>query len=200
MKDICEPAIDTRSTDPIIVRTATVADLRYATEISNETAASAKVRGTGIGIRTPQSICHKILEGNAVIALTEEGKWIGYIYLETYAEGEFISHCGLIVSPSWRRKGIATTMKKQLFELSRSKYPNAKIFGITTSLATMKINAKLGLSPVTFSEITQEPSFWNKCQNCMNYPDLKKKEFKLCYCTAMLFDPAIPQNNVITTN
>lgn len=37
MKDICEPAIDTRSTDPIIVRTATVADLRYATEISNET-------------------------------------------------------------------------------------------------------------------------------------------------------------------
>jgi hypothetical protein len=192
--------INVMETDRIIVRTATAADLKYAMEISAETASSAKARGTGIGSRTPQSICNKILDGNAVIALTQRGEWVGYIYLEAYAEEEFISHCGLIVSPFWRRKGIATLMKRQIFELSKLKYPKAKIFGITTSLATMKINSKLGLYPVSFSEITQDPSFWNKCQNCINYPDLKKKEFKNCYCTAMLFDPSTVQNLNIEKN
>ncbi|ULT23697.1 hypothetical protein KUH03_31765 [Sphingobacterium sp. E70] len=76
MKNFCESSIDTRvadETDRIIVRTATAADLKYAMEISAETASSAKARGTGIGTRTPQSICNKILEGNAVIALTQTG-------------------------------------------------------------------------------------------------------------------------------
>ncbi|HBI88240.1 MAG TPA: hypothetical protein DDY75_10230, partial [Sphingobacterium sp.] len=91
-----------------------------------------------------------------------------------------------------------TLIKRQIFELSKMKYPHAKIFGITTSLATMKINAKLGLLPVTFSEITQDANFWNKCQSCVNYADLKKKEFKICYCTAMLFDPATMQNSFLT--
>lgn len=181
--------------DQIIVRQATFADHKYAELISAETSSSAKARGTGIGKRSPESICKKMDEGNAVIATTNSGEWIGYIYLEAYSKNEFVSHCGLIVSPKWRRMGIATLMKYKIFEISRSLYPHAKIFGITTTLATMKINSKLGLEPVTFSEITQDKAFWDKCKNCVNYKGLLSKDFKVCYCTAMLFDPLENKNN-----
>lgn len=174
----------------IIIRQATLADHQYAQNISAETASSAKARGTGIGKRTPESICKKMDEGNAVIALSHTGEWIGYIYLEVYGKKEYVSHGGLIVAPKWRRLGIATMMKQKLFEITRKMYPIAKIFGITTALATMKINSKLGLEPVTYSEITTAKRFWNKCKKCVNYNNLKSKDFKLCYCTAMLYDPA----------
>ena len=60
---------------------------------------------------------------------------------------------------------------------------------ITTTLATMKINSKLGMKPVTFSEIVQEEEFWAKCKSCIHYTDLKNAGFKNCFCTAMLYDP-----------
>lgn len=173
----------------VIIRQASMADCIYAAQISEEMDASARARGTGIGRRSCDSICQKIAEGNAIIALTKEGQWVGYIYLEVYANGNFVSHCGLIVAPGWRRLGVATQMKDNIFWLTRAKYPLAKIFGITTTLATMRINSKLGLQPVTFSEITQDPSFWKKCEQCVNYQNLKNTCFKNCYCTAMMFEP-----------
>ncbi|HTG55923.1 MAG TPA: hypothetical protein VL943_06640, partial [Niabella sp.] len=103
--------------------------------------------------------------------------------------GAYISQCGLIVAPPFRRLGVATRLKEKIFELSRIRFPDAKIFGITTTLATMRINSKLGLEPVTFSEITQEEEFWNKCKSCVHYEDLHKARFKNCFCTAMMFDP-----------
>ena len=47
-------------------------------------------------------------------------------------------------------------IKKKIFELSRTTYPEAKIFGLTTGLAVMKINSDLGYEPVTYSELTQD--------------------------------------------
>ena len=41
-------------------------------------------------------------------------------------------------------------IKAKAFELSKKKYPEAKLFGITTSLPVMKINSDLGYKPVTF--------------------------------------------------
>ncbi len=79
--------------------------------------------------------------------------------------------------------------KEKVFALSRQKYPHAKIFGLTTGLAVMKINSDLGYEPVTYSELTNDEEFWKGCQSCVNYDILMSKGRKNCMCTAMLFDP-----------
>ena len=43
--------------------------------------------------------------------------------------------------------------------------------------------------PVTFSELTDDQSFWKGCQTCKNFDVLTRTEQKMCLCTGMLFDP-----------
>ncbi len=162
--------------------------VRFAETICDEMAESAKARGTGIAKRSPGYISEKIKEGKAVIALSETGEWAGFCYIETW-KGEYVANSGLIVSPKFRKGGLAKAIKKKIFELSRTKYPDAKIFGLTTGLAVMKINSELGYEPVTYSELTQDESFWAGCKSCVNYEILMSKERKNCMCTAMLYDP-----------
>ncbi len=150
--------------------------------------ASAKDKGTGIAKRTPEYITEKILEGKAVIALTNNGAWVGFCYIETW-EGEYVANSGLIVSPEFRKTGVAKAIKQKIFELSRTKYPDAKLFGLTTALPVMKINSDLGYEPVTYSELTQDQKFWQGCKSCVNYEILMSKDRKNCMCTAMLYDP-----------
>ena len=69
-------------------------------------------------------------------------------------------------------------------------FPGAKIFGLTTGLAVMKINTSMGYVPVTFSELTTDPVFWKGCENCVNYDVLLRNNFTRCLCTGMLYDPA----------
>lgn len=151
--------------------------------------ASAKARGTGIAKRSPEYIANKMNEGKAVIAHTDDGAWVGFCYIETW-EGEYVANSGLIVSPSFRKSGVAKQIKRRIFNLSREKYPKAKIFGLTTGLAVMKINSELGYEPVTYSELTQDEKFWEGCKSCVNYDILMSKDRKNCMCTAMLYDPA----------
>lgn len=165
--------------------------LMYVSEIQQEMYDSAQRRGTGIAKRSIEYLTKKISEGNAVVA-TENGEWVGFCYIETWSHGQFVANSGLIVSPNFRNKGVATLIKNKVFQLSRDKYPDAKVFGLTTGLAVMKINSDLGYKPVIYSELTQDEEFWNGCKNCVNYEILIKKERKNCLCTAMLF---VPQNN-----
>ncbi len=167
---------------------ATPEDKVYATTITDEMESSAMARGTGIAKRSPEYIEQKIDEGKAVIAVTPEGTWVGFCYIETW-EGEYVANSGLIVSPEFRKSGVAKAIKQRVFQLSREKYPEAKIFGLTTGLAVMKINSDLGYEPVTYSELTQDEKFWAGCKSCVNYDILMSKERKNCLCTAMLFDP-----------
>ena len=95
----------------------------------------------------------------------------------------------MIVAPEFRKGGLAKAIKKKIFKLSREKYPDSKIFGLTTGLAVMKINSDLGYEPVTYSELTQDDAFWAGCKSCVNYEILMSKERKNCMCTAMLYDP-----------
>lgn len=173
-----------------VVQVANEHHLHYADIICNEMESSAKARGTGIAKRTPDYIRQKMLEGKAVIALSKQGEWAGFCYIETWSHGNYVANSGLIVSPHFRKSGLAKEIKKKIFELSRTKYPNAKIFGLTTGLAVMKINSDLGYEPVTYSELTQDEAFWKGCQSCVNFEILKSKERKNCLCTAMLYDPA----------
>ena len=163
--------------------------LVYVEEIRNEMEDSAKKRGTGIAKRSSEYLGKKISEGNSIIAIDENGAWAGFCYIETWTNGEYVANSGLIVSPQFRNVGLATKIKERIFELSREKYPNAKIFGLTTGLAVMKINSNLGYKPVIYSELTQDEQFWNGCKNCVNYEILMMKERKNCLCTAMLFVP-----------
>lgn len=150
---------------------------------------SARVRGTGIAKRSPEYIIQKMMEGKAVIAVTDTGIWAGFSYIETWSHGEFVANSGLIVNPEFRGHGVAKGVKTRIFKLSRKLFPQAKIFGLTTGLAVMKINSDLGYEPVTYSELTQDESFWEGCRSCVNYDILVQKQRNNCLCTAMLYLP-----------
>ncbi len=167
---------------------ATNKHIKYAEIISETIDISAQDRGTGIAKRTPDYIKTKINNGNAVIAL--DGKrFAGFCYIETFSNKSYVVHSGLIVHFDYRKQGLAKKIKTKVFEYSKNKYPKAKVFGITTGLAVMKINYSLGYKPVTFSEITDDPDFWKGCQTCKNYDVLKRTDQKMCLCTGMMYDP-----------
>jgi hypothetical protein len=168
----------------------------FAEEIVTEMAESAKARGTGIAKRSPEYISNKMQEGKSVIAFNKDGSWAGFCYIETWSHGQFVANSGLVVSPKYRKAGLAKAIKNEIFGLSRKLYPKAKIFGLTTGLAVMKINSDLGYEPVTYSELTQDEEFWKGCQSCVNFEILKMKERKNCMCTAMLYDPAEKKHEV----
>lgn len=160
----------------------------YAEVICQTIAESAAVRGTGIARRTPEYIMTKMENGNAVIALDGD-KFVGFCYIEKWGHGKFVANSGLIVHPDYRGLGIAKQIKHKVFEHSKNKFPDAKIFSITTGMAVMKMNTELGYKPVHFSELTDDPTFWDGCQTCKNYDVLTRTDRKMCLCTGMLYDP-----------
>jgi hypothetical protein len=162
---------------------------KYAHDICEEMANSAKARGTGIAKRSPEYLIKKMQEGKAVIALDENDEWAGFCYIEAWEHEKYVANSGLIVNPKFRKSGLAKRIKKQIFKLSRQRYPKAKIFGLTTGLAVMKINSELGYVPVTYSELTLDEEFWKGCQSCVNFEILQSKGRSNCMCTAMLFTP-----------
>ncbi|MEA5404783.1 GNAT family N-acetyltransferase [Arcicella sp. DC2W] len=176
-------------TNNYTVQVATTEHLHLAEAICHEMEESAKARGTGIAKRSPEYLRDKINEGKAIIATDSEGNFIGFCYVETWEHGKFVANSGLIVKPEWRKYGIAKAVKARAFELSRTRYPDAKIIGITTSLAVMKINSELGYEPTTFSELPVNDAFWKGCQSCVNYDVLTRTDRKHCLCTGMIFDP-----------
>ncbi|MBJ7879580.1 GNAT family N-acetyltransferase [Gelidibacter salicanalis] len=166
----------------------------YAQIICDAISESAKVRGTGIAKRTPEYIITKMENGNAVIALDGD-TFAGFCYIEAWSHGKFVANSGLIVHPDYREQGLAKKIKARIFQHSREKFPDSKIFSITTGLAVMKMNSELGYKPVTFSELTDDQSFWNGCQTCKNYDVLQRTEQKMCLCTGMLYDPKAKDSN-----
>lgn len=178
--------------EDIQVVQATVMHLKYVDEVNDTIDFASKERGTGIARRTYDYIANKMLEGKAVIALEGE-KFAGFCYLESWGHNRFVANSGLIVGKDYRGLGLATEIKKKIFALSREKFPNAKIFGLTTGLAVMKINHELGYRPVTFSELTDDEEFWKGCRSCVNYDILERTGRSKCLCTGMLFDPTWEQ-------
>ncbi len=177
--------------EDFVVRVATENDTQFAAAICYEMAESAKARGTGIAKRTPEYVANKMTEGKAVIAFHNDGTWAGFSYIETWGHGDYVANSGLIIDPQFRKLGLAKAIKTETFFLSLEKYKGAKLFGLTTGLAVMKINNEIGYRPVVFAELTDDEQFWKGCQNCVNYPILQSKNRQNCLCTAMLFDPEV---------
>ncbi len=168
-----------------LIEIANESHFRYAEAICELIRESAKSRGTGIAERKPEYIRKKMENGNAIIALQGD-ELAGFCYIEVWDHEKYVANSGLIVAPQFRKAGLAKAIKKTAFNLSREKYPQSKLFGITTSLAVMRINSELGYKPVTFSELTQDDAFWEGCKGCKNHDILERNERKMCLCTAML--------------
>ncbi len=160
---------------------------------------ASKDKNTALAIRTIEYIEEKIRTEKAIIALHNE-KVIGFCYIETWEHGKFVAHSGLIVSADYRKSGLAQFIKQMAFKLSEKKFPTAKVFGLTTSAAVMKINANLGYKAVTFSELTTDDNFWKGCETCKYFDILERTKRKHCLCTAMVYEPERIKANKETKN
>lgn len=162
---------------------------KYAEQICEEIYISSLERKTGIAKRTPEYIKEKINAGKAVIALTDEGEFAGFSYIESWGHKTFVANSGLIVAHKFRGMGIAKRIKEQTFLLSRRLFPDAKIFSITTGAAVMKMNYEFGFRPVPYTELTDDPEFWKGCEGCRHFDILQSHDYKMCICTGLLYDP-----------
>ena len=174
--------------DKVEILIANESHYGYVDTILETIEKAAKARGTGIARRSPDYVLSKMKEQKAIIAFVN-GVFAGFCYIEAWRDKKFVSNSGLIVAPEFRGKGLAKAIKRKAFELSRERYPDAKIFGLTTGLAVMRINTELGYRPVTFSELTDDPQFWKSCEACINFDVLKRNNYTRCLCTGMLYDP-----------
>ncbi|MEE9462507.1 MAG: GNAT family N-acetyltransferase [Bacteroidales bacterium] len=164
--------------------------LIYVPDIQKAIEEAARVKGTGLAKRSAEYLTKKIREGKAIIAVTDSGDFAGFCYIESWGHEKFVANSGLIVLEKYRGYGLAMKIKSKAFRLSRKIFPDAKMFGLTTSLAVMKINSALGYKPVTFSELTDDDEVWKGCHSCAYYDILFRTNRTHCLCTAMLYDPA----------
>lgn len=171
------------------VRNAGTTDLRFVERIVEEILLASQQKGTGIAVRSDEYITSKILEGKAVIAVTESGRWAGFCYIESWGHNKFVANSGLIVANEFRGYGLAKAIKEKAMHLSFLLFPGARLFGLTTSLAVMKINSDLGYKPVTFSELTEDSEFWKGCESCSYYDILVRTKRTHCLCTGMIKTP-----------
>jgi len=174
----------------IEITIASKVHLDYVPEIEEALYQASLQKGTGIAVRSREYLQGKIEEGKAVIALGNQGKWAGFCYIESWGHNKFVANSGLIVSPDFRGAGLASEIKKRALELSSRLFPGARVFGLTTSLAVMKINSGLGYKPVTFSQLTDDDEFWKGCETCPYYDILVRTKRDDCLCTAMIMDPS----------
>ena len=161
---------------------------KYIDTILTTIEEAAKVRGTGIAKRTHEYLATRMREAKAVIALQGD-RFAGFSYIETWGNKHYVTTSGLIVHPDFRGLGLAKRIKDVTFTLARLRWPNAKIFSLTSGAAVMKMNTDLGYKPVTFADLTDDEAFWRGCEGCVNVDVLKRTGRKYCICTAMLFDP-----------
>lgn len=162
--------------------------LQYVDEILKTISDAAKVRGTGIAKRNPGYVKQKMREGKAVIALDGE-KFAGFSYIETWGHKQYVTTSGLIVKDEYRGCGLSRRIKHMTFSLARMRWPEAKIFSLTSGAAVMKLNTDHGYIPVTFAQLTDDETFWKGCEGCINHDILLRTNRRYCVCTGMLYDP-----------
>lgn len=186
---------DEEYNDGLRVMVADASHEKYVDTILQTITESAKKRGSGIASRTHEYLAQKMRERKAIIALTEDDKFAGFCYIESWENKQYVANSGLIVVPEYRGHHLATRIKKVAFTLSRLRWPHAKLFGLTSQIAVMRINTALGYVPVTFAQLTQDDAYWAGCgtpeePRCINCDVLARTDRKYCVCTAMLYDPA----------
>ena len=174
--------------EDITVMVADPSHEKYVDTILDTIEKAAKVRGTGIAKRTHEYVATKMKEAKAVIALYGD-EFVGFSYIETWGNKQYVTTSGLIVDPKFRGLGVAKRIKDLTLTLARTRWPHAKIFSLTSGAAVMAMNTQLGYHPVTFADLTDDEAFWRGCEGCINVDVLKRTGRKYCICTGMLYDP-----------
>lgn len=174
--------------EDIKIKVADADDEKYVDTIIDTIREAAKKRGTGIAERTHEYVATKMKESKAVLALCGD-KFAGFSYIETWGNKHYVTTSGLIVHPDYLGMGVARRIKDYTFTLARVRWPNAKIFSLTSGDAVMKMNTQLGYVPVSFNQLTDDDAFWKGCEGCCNHDILMAKNRKFCICTGMLYDP-----------
>ena len=174
--------------EDITVMVADASHEKYVDTILDTIEKAAKVRGTGIAKRTHEYVATKMKEAKAVIALYGD-EFVGFSYIETWGNKQYVTTSGLIVDPKFRGLGVAKRIEDLTFTLARTRWPHAKIFSLTSGAAVMAMNTQLGYHPVTFADLTDDEAFWRGCEGCINVDVLKRTGRKYCICTGMLYDP-----------
>ena len=174
--------------EDITVMVADASHEKYVDIILDTIEKAAKERGTGIAKRTHEYVATKMKEAKAVIALYGD-EFVGFSYIETWGNKQYVTTSGLIVDPKFRGLGVAKRIKDLTFTLARTRWPHAKIFSLTSGAAVMAMNTQLGYHPVTFADLTDDEAFWRGCEGCINVDVLKRTGRKYCICTGMLYDP-----------
>ena len=174
--------------EDIKIKVADADDEKYVDTIIDTIREAAKKRGTGIAERTHEYVATKMKESKAVLALCGD-RFAGFSYIETWGNKHYVTTSGLIVHPDYLGMGVARRIKDYTFTLARVRWPNAKIFSLTSGDAVMKMNTQLGYVPVSFNQLTDDDAFWKGCEGCCNHDILMAKNRKFCICTGMLYDP-----------
>ncbi len=173
-----------------IILTATEAHSGYASQISELIAEGAKSRGIGRGGRPAAYLVQKMNDGHAIIAFSPAGQLAGFSFLDIWEGGRYVANAGFIVAPAFRGQSLGRDIKVKAFELARNLFPEAKIFGITTTPAVIHLNNSLGYVAAPYSELPQDEKYWAGCAKCPYYDVLVRANRKSCLCTGMIYDPA----------
>lgn len=172
------------------IRVVQPKDKSYSEIISYLIWKSAQERGVGVAQRSPQYISEKMDNEKGIIAFNKiNGEFVGFCYIESWSNKEYVANSGLVIDDKYRGLGLARLIKEKAFNYSRKKFPDSKIFSITTSDAVMKINNDLGYKSVSFNQLTNDEEFWQGCSSCNFYDVLQRTNKTKCLCNGMLYDP-----------
>ena len=81
----------------------------YVDTIIDTIREAARKRGTGIAERTHEYVATKMKEGKAVLALHGD-KFVGFSYIETWGNKQYVTTSGLIVHPDYQGQGLGRTL------------------------------------------------------------------------------------------
>lgn len=180
---------DEKVSDEVRILPATTEHLRYVPAIVQLIEDASNEPGAALAKRSAEYVTSKIEHGFAVIALTEDDKVVGFQCLSPWEGDKFVSHSALVVHPNFRRQGLSREIKGQIVELTRKKFPEAIMFGITLSPSVMSLNTAHGFRPVGYDSLTKDDAFWKGCETCPYHDVLLKMQRTVCLCTALRLDP-----------
>ncbi len=167
------------------VRASTAADAPRAAEAFALLQEALKGKVIGLAARSLAELSGKITDGLAVLALSPDGVLAGFILVCPWDQDRWVSTSALVVAPAHRQHGLAGRLKEAAAGLARARFPAARRFGLTTSGAVLKVNARMGWVPVPYAEVCRDPGFWKGCEACPHHETLLRMKGEICFCTAM---------------
>ena len=129
--------------------------MSFVPEIEKAILEAAKVKGTGLAKRSQEYITCKINEGKAVIAVSPEGEFAGFCYIESWGHEKFVANSGLIVPEKFRGNLSEAQLESESAQLVEAATVHEEGVPVATRLPKDGIDLKDHLSQLEFSLIKQ---------------------------------------------